>query len=351
MGWLGVRQVLHVDCDCFFAAVEMRDQPKYKDVPIAIGGASDRRGVISTCNYPARKYGVRSAMASSQALKLCPNLILLPGNMEKYHNASAQVMDVLKQYAVSFEPVSVDEAFIELPVTSDAEGVSRQIRQQILSEVGITVSVGIAPNKFLAKIASDWNKPDGQFRVSASEVDGFVARLPVKLIPGVGPKSAEKLGNLGIHTCQDVRDVPPEWLKARLGKFGEILIQRAHGEDVRQVKIRGQRKSISIEHTFPSDLNKVSEIGEALHIMWPKFLERVQRAQLKPENLAPFVKVKFADFHVTTLAKHNRKVNFEDYLGLLYEASQRDTQSIRLLGIGAKLLHGATSSQQLNLPF
>ena len=346
-----MRQVLHVDCDCFFAAVEMRDEPKYQNVPIAIGGSSDRRGVISTCNYPARKYGVRSAMASSQALKLCPNLILIPGSMAKYKEASVQVMEVLKQYAVSFEPVSIDEAFIELPVTSNAELISQQIRQQIFSEIGITVSVGIAPNKFLAKIASDWNKPDGQFTVAQNEVDAFVARLPVRRIPGVGPKSAEKLNNLGIHTCQDVRDVPEKWLKDRLGKFGEILIQRAYGEDGRQVRVRGQRKSISIEHTFASDLSYASEVDDALEIMWPKFLERVQSAHLNTENLAPFVKVKFADFQVTTLAKHNKRVNFDDYLELLHEARQRDSQSIRLLGIGAKLQQGMASSQQLNLPF
>ena len=346
-----MRQVLHVDCDCFFAAVEMRDEPKYLNVPIAIGGASDRRGVISTCNYPARKFGVRSAMATSQALKLCPNLTLIAGNMAKYKEASLQVMDILKQYAVSFEPVSIDEAFIELPVTSNAELISQQIRQQVFSEVGITVSVGIAPNKFLAKIASDWNKPDGQYVISDNEVDSFVARLPVRRIPGVGPKSAEKLANLGIHNCQDVRDVPPSWLKARLGKFGEVLIQRAYGEDGRQVRVRGQRKSISIEHTFPSDLKDVSEIDEALKVMWPKFLKRVEQAHLKTENLAPFVKVKFADFQVTTLAKHNKKVTFDDYLALLHEARQRDNQSIRLLGIGAKLQRSIDAAQQLNLPF
>jgi len=331
------RQVLHVDCDCFYAAVEMREKPEYKNVPIAIGGARDRRGVISTCNYPARKYGVRSAMASSQALKLCPNLIMLPGNMAKYSEVSSQVMAILKQYALAFEPVSVDEAFLELAPTSNAELIAQQIRQQIFSELGITVSVGIAPNKFLAKVASDWRKPNGQFAIAPAEVHEFVGRLPVKLISGVGPKSAEKLKDLGIHTCQDVRDVSAQGLKSQMGKFGEILIQRAQGIDDRVVRVRDRRKSISMEHTFVSDLTDEEEINQILDDMWPKFLARVERAGLQLLQLAPFVKVKFSDFQVTTLADHQRNVTMDDYRELLAQAMLRADKAVRLIGIGGRL--------------
>lgn len=333
-----VRQVLHVDCDCFFAAVEMRDQPHLRSVPLAIGGASDRRGVISTCNYIARKYGVRSAMASSQAKKLCPDLVLVPGHMQKYKDVSRQVMDILKQYALQFEAVSIDEAYLEIAPASNGQLVAQQIRQQIESELGITVSVGIAPNKFLAKVASDWRKPNGQFAVLPSEVDEFVARLEVKKIPGVGPKSAAKLHEMGIYTCGHVREVPDETLLKRFGRFGQLLIERSKGRDNRELSQGRQRKSISIERTFAEDLYRESQIHEALTGMWPKFLERVEGANLKLDQLAPFVKVKFSDFHVTTLAKQSSHASFDEYLNLILEASKRDNQAIRLLGLGAKLL-------------
>jgi DNA polymerase-4 len=333
-----IRQVLHVDCDCFFAAVEMRDQPHLRHVPLAIGGASDRRGVISTCNYIARKYGVRSAMASAQAKKLCPDLVLVPGNMQKYRDVSRQVMEILQPYALQFEVVSVDEAYLELAPTSNGQLVAEQIRQQIESELGITVSVGIAPNKFLAKVASDWRKPNGQFTVLPSEVDAFVSRLEVKKIPGVGPKSTAKLHEMGIYNCGHVREVADDVLLKRFGRFGQLLIERAKGHDNRGLSLGRERKSISIERTFAEDLRLESHIIEALTDMWPKFLERVEGAGLKLEQLAPFVKVKFADFHVTTLAKQSSQASFDEYLTLILQASQRDEQSIRLLGLGAKLL-------------
>lgn len=335
-GW-SVRQVLHVDCDCFFAAVEMRDQPQYRDVPIAIGGSSDRRGVISTCNYPARKFGVRSAMSSAQALTLCPELKLLPGNMNKYKQVSGEVMDILRSYGLDFEQVSVDEAYLELPESSNAILVAEQIRQQVEAEIGITVSVGIAPNKFLAKVASDWNKPNGQFAILPNEVEAFVENLDVRKIPGVGPKSAEKLNDLGITKCGHVKAMPQDWLLKRFGKFGKLLFDRAHGQDSRSVKAHRVRKSISIERTFPQDIEREDEITQALENMWPKFLERVETAGLSLEGLAPFVKVKYADFQVTTLADHDYQANKMDYEKLLLKAANRQGKAIRLLGIGGRL--------------
>ncbi|GAA6134253.1 DNA polymerase IV [Oceaniserpentilla sp. 4NH20-0058] len=324
----------------------MRDQPQFRHVPLAIGGSSDRRGVISTCNYIARKFGVRSAMASAQAKKLCPDLVLIPGNMQKYRDVSRQVMAILEQYALQMEVVSVDEAYLEIAPTSNGSKVAQQIRQHIEDEIGITVSVGIAPNKFLAKVASDWRKPNGQFSVLPSEVDGFVSVLEVKKIPGVGPKSAEKLHDMGIYTCGHIRQIPHDQLLKRFGKFGRLLIERSKGEDKRNLSQSRLRKSISIERTFPQDLTSKEEIEAALEAMWPMFLERVERAGLILESLAPFVKVKFADFNVTTLAKQSSQVNLKTYLKLIIQASERDQQAIRLLGIGAKLLQ---PSAQLSL--
>jgi len=341
-----VRQVLHVDCDCFYAAVEMRDQPQYRQVPLAIGGSSDRRGVISTCNYIARKHGVRSAMASAQAKKLCPDLVLIPGNMQKYRDVSKQVMEILEQYALQIEVVSVDEAYLELAPTSNANKVAEQIRAHIESEIGITVSVGIAPNKFLAKVASDWRKPNGMFTILPSEVADFIKQLEVGKIPGVGPKSAAKLHDMGLYTCGHVQQVGQDTLLKRFGKFGQLLIERSQGVDNRSLSNGRIRKSISIERTFPEDIQSESEIQTALEMMWPKFLERLERAGLKPERLAPFVKVKFSDFHVTTLANQQSKACVEDYFTLILQARQRDNQAIRLLGLGARLLQ---PSAQLTL--
>jgi DNA polymerase-4 len=338
-----------VDCDCFFAAVEMRDQPHLRHVPLAIGGASDRRGVISTCNYIARKYGVRSAMASGQAKKLCPDLVLVPGNMQKYRDVSVQVMEILKQYALQFEVVSVDEAYLEIAPASNGQIVAQQIRQQVESELGITVSVGIAPNKFLAKVASDWRKPNGQFTVLPSEVDHFVASLEVKKIPGVGPKSAAKLHDMGIYTCGHVREVSDDFLINRFGKFGQLLIERAKGQDNRSLSQGRVRKSISIERTFVEDIRQGDEVALALEEMWPKFLTRVENAGLSLSKIAPFVKVKFSDFHVTTLANHQKTATFENYLILLNEASVRDEQAIRLIGLGGRLIEASHEHPQLPL--
>lgn len=345
-----MRQILHVDCDCFFAAVEMRDRPEFRNIPLAIGGSSDRRGVISTCNYPARKYGVRSAMATGQALKLCPDLKLLPGDMGKYRDVSKQIMGILKIYGIEFEQVSIDEAYLELSPGSNGILVAKQIRQHVERELGITVSVGIAPNKFLAKVASDWQKPNGQFAILPSEVDEFVSTLNVRKIPGVGPKSAEKLNNLGLHTCQHIKVLPLEWLIKRFGKFGKLLHDRANGIDHRSLSSDYQRKSISIERTFVQDIDQGGEVLEALTDMWPKFLARVEAAGLRLNQIAPFVKIKFADFNVTTLANHQMRASQENYLSLLNEASKRDKQAIRLIGLGGRLIESSKESTQLLLP-
>lgn len=342
-------QILHVDCDCFFAAVEMRDTPEYRHVPLAIGGSQDRRGVISTCNYLARKYGVRSAMATGQALKLCPDLVLVPGDMAKYREASHQVMEILKTYALELEQVSVDEAYLQLAPCTNGSLVAQQIRQQVEAEVGITVSVGIAPNKFLAKVSSDWQKPNGQFAVLAADVDRFVAKLPLKKIPGVGPKSVEKLANMGLTTCGHVQDFTLLELVNRFGRFGQLLFERCRGIDHRALSKGRERKSISIERTFSEDLKLKStkEIKDVLTGLWPKFNERLEKAKLSGEGLAPFVKVKFSDFHVTTLANHESKANFDDYCDLLAQAVQRSDLPVRLLGIGGKLIR--RHARQLDL--
>lgn len=344
-----MRKVLHVDCDCFFAAVEMRDAPELMHIPLAIGGASERRGVISTCNYPARKFGVRSAMATAHALRLCPDLTVMPGDMAKYQLASANVMDILQPYGVAFQKVSVDEAYLELPQTSNALAVAEQIRQQVWSEVGITVSVGIAPNKFLAKIASDWRKPNGMFEVTPQQVPEFVARLPVAKIPGVGPKSVEKLARYGVDTCLDLQLLEQKFLLDRFGQFGKHLYERARGRDERSVEQRVDRKSISVERTFAEDLIHQAQIDEVLVGLWCRLLQRLQQGQFVSHQLAPFVKVKFEDFQVTTLADQHKGISFEHYRALIRKAMSREKKKVRLLGIGGRLPISSGGQLTLNL--
>ena len=253
------RKVLHIDCDCFFAAVEMREQPHLRDVPIAIGGESDRRGVIATCNYPARVFGVRSAMATATARRLCPDLVLLRGRMELYREVSAQVMNILRDYSPLLEQVSVDEAYLELDPDQQASQVAAEIRERVRHELGISVSVGGAPNKFLAKVASDWNKPDGQKMIPPQEVDEFVKALPVGRIPGIGPAFQARLKVLGIETCDDARSWDLNELVRRFGRSGVHLYQRCRGQDNRPLSMDRERKSVSVERTYAQDKTRHEE--------------------------------------------------------------------------------------------
>jgi DNA polymerase-4 len=331
------RKVIHIDCDCFFASVEMRDNPALRDVPIAIGGEADRRGVIATCNYPARAFGVRSAMATAQARKLCPALILVPGRMNVYREISAQLMAILEQYALQLEQVSVDEAYLEIASHLNATDIAAQIRQRVKDELGITVSAGIAPNKFLAKIASDWNKPDGQWVVRPDQVDAFVRELPLNKIPGIGPAMEKKLALYKLFTCDDVRQWPLTDLVRLFGRTGAVLYERARGIDHRLLNLERPRKSLSVERTFAQDLSGEEACIGQLSMLWERWLERVERSGWQPAALAPFVKVKFADFTQTTLADSHEQASVGGFERLLKLALQRENKAVRLLGIGGRL--------------
>jgi DNA polymerase-4 len=335
-----MRKILHIDCDCFFAAVEMRDNPQLCHVPLAIGGHSERRGVISTCNYPAREFGIHSAMATAQALKKCPNLILLPGNMALYREVSNQVMEIIKRYGIAYEQVSVDEAYVELDPADSAIDIGNRIREQVEVEVGITVSVGAAPNKFLAKIASDWNKPNGLFAVKPHQVDEFISQLPVRKIPGIGPKTAERLAAQGIVVCADAQSYSLIELVHLFGRTGASLYKRCRGEDDRLLSLGRIRKSISVEHTFSQDLFSAQQLNEEVYSLWHKFLQRTEKANIDSRSLAPFVKVKFTDFSQTTLADHLQAVSLDSFRQLLQQARRRhdadEIKGIRLIGIGGR---------------
>lgn len=347
------RKVIHIDCDCFFAAVEMRDNPVYRDVPIAIGGDAKRRGVISTCNYPARRFGVRSAMATAHAQKLCPQLILVPGRMSLYRDVSAQVMAILKHYAwrrdgtVLLQQVSVDEAYLEIDPQLNASEIAAQIRERVRQEVGITVSAGIAPNKFLAKVASDWNKPDGQCVVKPHRVDEFVRLLGVRNIPGIGPAMQTKLERQGIATCADAQRWSQVDLVRHFGRTGAMLYQRCRGIDRRQLSLGRERKSIGVERTFAEDLMGEQVCLAQLPRLWHLWLERVEKTEFEVAQLAPYVKVKFADFSQTTLADVHQIATEDGFSQLFKQALKRRNLGVRLLGIGGRCPQ--INEQQLEL--
>ncbi len=354
-----MRKIIHIDMDCFFAAVEMRDNPALRHIPLAIGGARQSRGVISTCNYPARVYGVRSAMPTGQALKLCPHLTLLSGNMDKYKAASQQIRSIFARYTDAIEPLSLDEAYLDVTdcglFHGSATRIADDIRRTILSETGLTASAGVAPNKFLAKIASDENKPDGIFVIPPDHVSTFVKTLPLKRLPGVGTKTAERLQQLGLNYCADIINAPLPLLIKHFGSMADNLIKRSQGIDDRPVCSREQRKSLGVEHTLEHDLMQYTECVEMLSQLLPQLQRRLEHySSTAAGRLAPIqkvgVKLKFSDFRQTTVEKQGQPLQLDKLLPLLDEAWQRRQQhGVRLIGlqIGFK----TDALQQLPLPF
>lgn len=356
-----MRKIIHVDMDCFYAAVEMRDNPKLRDVPLAIGGSSDRRGVISTCNYPARQYGVRSAMATAYALRLCPNLVMVRGRMELYVKESQRIREIFADYTDLIEPLSLDEAYLDVTDSTLFNGsatlIAQDIRQRIVRETGLTASAGVAPCKFVAKVASDENKPDGQCVVPPDQVDEFVRAMALEKIPGVGKVTLQKLHRMGLTTCQEVREYPFERIQKALGKFGTVLWDRAHGIDERPVNVTRERKSIGVERTLHEDIHSLAECQEILPRLLEKLQERIEAHQVKHTQGKPVrirsqgVKLKFSDFQLTTVEHRHHQLDSAFFDELLREAFLRaDGRGIRLVGVHIGLAE-ASPVEQLRLPF
>lgn len=347
-----MRKILHADCDCFFAAVEMRDNPALAEVPLAIGGSPERRGVIATCNYPARAFGIHSAMPTARALRLCPQLTLLPGNFDRYREVSQQIQAIFHELTPLVEPLSLDEAFLDVSAVERFSGsatwMARWLKQECLARTGITLSVGVAPNKFLAKIASDWEKPDGLTVITPERLEAFLAALPVKKLHGVGPATEARLEAMGITTCAALRQVPLERLLETFGKFGKRLFELARGIDERPVRLERERKSISVETTFARDLPDLTSCREALAPLCERLEERLARHG-HPPLAGLMVKVRFDDFGLTTLESRGLAPSPASYQGLLEQAWERRRRPVRLLGVGARLQPEA-ERRQLVLP-
>ncbi|MHA6196784.1 DNA polymerase IV [Pseudomonas wadenswilerensis] len=347
------RKIIHIDCDCFYAAIEMRDDPRLAGRPLAVGGSAERRGVIATCNYEARAFGVRSAMSSRHALSLCPDLLIVKPRMDAYKEASREIHNVFREYTDLIEPLSLDEAYLDVSESPRCSGsgtlIAQDIRRKIAQRLHITVSAGVAPNKFLAKIASDWRKPNGCFVITPAEVEDFVAQLPVSKLHGVGKVTADKLHRLGIVSCLDLRQWERLALVREFGGFGERLFNLARGIDERPVQNDSRRQSVSVENTYDQDLPDLASCLEKLPELLESLNGRMARIDSSYRPGKPFVKVKFHDFSQTTLEQAGAGRDLQSYQQLLSQAFARGGRPVRLLGIGVRLQDLRGAHEQLEL--
>ncbi|WP_082897224.1 DNA polymerase IV [Thalassotalea crassostreae] len=331
-----MRKIIHIDMDCFYAAVEMRDNPELADKPIAVGGRL-ARSVVATCNYQARAYGVRSAMPVSKALKLCPQLVLVPGRMDVYKAVSKKISEIFSRYTDKIEPLSLDEAFLDVSDCQQCSGsatlIAEKIRSEIHNELNLTASAGVAPNKFLAKVASDENKPNGQCVIPPDKVSDFVENLPLKKIPGVGPKTMARLQAKGFYTCADVRSSNLTTMQKYFGKFGPSLFNLSFGKDEREVVSTRVRKSLAIETTLMEDIETEEQCLEVIDNLLPKFEQRLEKVR-NLKVIKQGIKIKFADFTQTTVENSQKGVDNQLFAKLLPQALARgEGKKVRLIGI------------------
>ncbi|RXJ73102.1 DNA polymerase IV [Veronia nyctiphanis] len=333
-----MKKIVHIDMDCFYAAVEMRDDPSLESIPLAIGGSEKRRGVISTCNYIARKHGVRSAMATAHALRLCPNLTVIRGNMMKYKEVSQHIREIFSRYTDKIEPLSLDEAYLDVTDSELYQGsatlIAEAIRADIARELRLTASAGVGPVKFVAKVASDINKPDGICVIPPNAVDDFVKTLPLEKIPGVGKVTLTKLHKLGLYTGSDVQQFDKAELIQRFGKFGHSLWKRSHGVDDREVETHRERKSVGVERTLAADVKTEAQCLEVLESLYTELEKRLCPVLADRKINRQGVKLKFSDFQQTTVEHRQDQFNKTAYPLLLKEALERQQgRGIRLIGL------------------
>ncbi len=356
-----IRKIIHVDMDCFYAQVEMRDRPELRNVPLAIGGAPHTRSVLCTSNYLARKFGVKSAMPTDTAIKLCPQLVVLPPQFAKYQKISDQINVIFKKYSQSVETISLDEAYLDVSHELNATALAQKIKDEIFEVTRLTASVGVAPNKFLAKIASDWKKPNGLFVIKPQDVDHFLRDCPVKCIPGVGKKSLITLQQLGIETCHDLRKISPEKLALAFGRFSLDLMAYAQGRDEREVVSHWERKSLSIENTFIDDFENIEDCHAEFEELYDELRMRLKEHYDATQNSNKikkfFVKIKTADYKTATIEESllpfhydeehfNKRIPFQDFKRLLDLVFARKSSPIRLVGLGVRFLTSQESNAE-----
>lgn len=350
-----IRKIIHIDMDAFFASVELLDRPDLKDLPVVIS-SHHPRAVIAAASYPARVFGLRSAMSMGQAKKLCPQVIVIEPNFEKYRKVSAQIHQIFQQYTPIIEPLSLDEAYLDvtenLKNIPSATEVATQIRADIFAATGLTASAGVAPNKFLAKIASDWNKPNGLFVIKPHQIQHFIQDLALKKIPGVGKVTYEKLNQLNLHTLGDLQKIEENVLIHHFGKYGKQLYLYAQGIDHRPVKAERERQQISKEITFDDDYT-LAECNHAWQPLAGQVWSSLERKQLTARGVN--VKLKLKNFQTLQHSKsfklplRSQQDLEQVVLQLLNEMHIDPSFQFRLVGVGVYQLQALQQESQLPL--
>ena len=352
-----VRKIIHIDMDCFYAAVEERDHPQYRGKPLAVGGSANRRGVLCTCNYAARKFGLHAAMPTKRALALCPELILLPVKMDKYREVSKTIHQIFQKFTPLIEPLSLDEAYLDVTDCTLLHGsatlIAREIKRQIKEQLSLTASAGVAPNKFLAKIASDWNKPDGLLVITPSEVANFVADLTIDKLAGVGKITAQKMHQQEIFTCRDLQQYTLPQLQQKFGKLGERFYKLCQGIDERPVEPNRIRRSLSVEQTFSVDLPNPQSIQAIVAELFVTLKTRLSKYEERPIK-QQFVKIKFHDFTQTTIECLSQQLDLPIFYQLLDSGFLRGKKPMRLIGLGVRFLQNKENTPdffQITMPY
>jgi DNA polymerase-4 len=334
-----MRRILHIDMDAFYASVEQRDNPSFAGKPIAVGGDPTRRGVVAAASYEARAFGVHSAISMATAVRLCPSLVVVPPDFARYKAASNAVFALFREVTPLVEPLSLDEAYLD--VTENAWGepiatsVARRLKERIRAETALTASAGVAPNKFLAKIASGWKKPDGLTVISPDRVEPFLQQLPVDALWGVGPVTARRLRVRGIERLVDVRAADAQVLREAVGSLADWLRQLAHGVDDRPVTPNRQAKSSGSENTYPQDLIDLPTIREAIAEMATDAVRWLVRKQMLARTVT--IKVRYGDF--TTITRSHTAMATRDESAIvgravhLLDKTEAGQRPIRLLGV------------------
>lgn len=356
-----MRKIIHVDMDAFYAAVEQRDDPALRGKPVIVGGSPDGRGVVSTCSYEARRYGVRSAMAAAKALKLCPNAVFVPPRFQVYHEVSERIHLIFRHYTKLIEPLSLDEAYLDVTESltgeSSATRIAQEIRERIHAITGLTASAGVSCNKFVAKVASDFNKPDGLTVVPPEQVRTFIKALPIEKFYGVGRVTAGKMFVMGIRSGADLLRWSEEELVKRFGKAGSYFYQIARGVDERPVVADRIRKSIGKENTFEWDLTSPGQIHEAMQDLVAKVAELMEAEEVAARTVT--LKVRFDDFSTVTRSLTpaqllRREKDLAAAIPGLLSRTEAFERPVRLLGVTVSGLEwqnpGIVEELQLELP-
>ena len=347
----GLKKIIHIDMDAFFASVEQMDNPELKGKPIAVGGG-EKRGVVAAASYEARKYAVRSAMSSVLAKKNCPNLIFIKPRFNRYKEISNQIHKIFYDYTDLVEPLSLDEAYLDVTKNKknhpSASILAEEIRQRIYDEVGLNASAGISVNKFLAKVASDINKPNGQKTIPPEEIITFLEELPIEKFFGVGKVTAAKMYNLGIFTGKDLKEKSLEFLVNNFKKSGMHYYQIVRGIQKSEVKPNRIRKSVGAEHTFSTNLTSEIYMIERLEKIAKELENRLLRSKTAGKTVT--LKIKYSDFTTQTRSKtlayfiKDKSILLESVKRLLYQEKLKD--SVRLLGISVTNLNNEKSKKQ-----